>query len=116
MKKLYGSGKFEKCNCSNAANRQLLEVTIHSGEADAITQAQEKSVRFFIGDDLDARIIAERMSMQPIGVARLLFRLNADGDADDPYRLIQKLESDLNFRISNLVIQEAAAKASEPIG
>lgn len=116
MKKLYGSGKFEKCKSSNLQNRQLLEVTVHSGEADAITQAQERSAGFFIGDDLDARTVAERMSIQPIGVARLLFRLNADGDADDPRRLIQKLRRDLDFRISNLVIQEASAKASEPIG
>jgi predicted nucleic acid-binding protein len=115
MKKLYASGKFEKCKSSNVQNRQLLEVTIHSGEADAITQAQERNARFFIGDDLDARTVAERMSIQPVGVARLLFRLSVDGDADDPHRLIQKLRRDLNFRISRLVIQEAAAKASEPI-
>jgi predicted nucleic acid-binding protein len=116
MKKLYVSGKFEKCKCSNVQNRQILEVTIHSGEADAITQAQERNARFFIGDDLDARTVAERMSIQPVGVARLLFRLSVEGDANDPRHLIQKLRRDLGFRISNLVIQEAAAKASEPIG
>ncbi len=116
MRKLYSSGKFEKCKSSNDQNRQLLEVTIHSGEADAITQAQERNVRFFIGDDLDARTVAERMSIQPVGVARLLFRLNVDGDADDPRRLIRKLQRDLNFRISNPVIQEASAKRWEPIG
>jgi predicted nucleic acid-binding protein len=115
MKKLYSSGKFEKCKCSNEQNRRLLEVTIHSGEADAITQAQERNMRFFIGDDLDARTVAERMSIKPIGVARLLFRLNIDGDAEDPHRLIRKLQRDLNFRISNLVIEEALAKATEPI-
>jgi predicted nucleic acid-binding protein len=115
MKKLYSSGKFEKCKSSNIQNRQLLEITIHSGEADAITQAQERSVHFFIGDDLTARTVAERMSIQPIGVARLLFRLSIDGDAADPHLLIQKLQRDLNFRISNLVIQEAAARALEPI-
>jgi predicted nucleic acid-binding protein len=116
MKKLYLSGKFEKCKTSNTQNRQLLEVTIHSGEADAITQAQERSARFFIGDDLRARTVAERMSIQPVGVARLLFRLSVEGDADDPHRLIQKLRRDLGFRISNIVIQDAVAKASEPIG
>jgi predicted nucleic acid-binding protein len=115
MRKLYGSGKFEKCKSSNVQNRQLLEVTVHSGEADAITQAQERSARFFIGDDLDARTVAARMSIQPVGVARLLFRMNVEGDADDPRRLIQKLRRDLDFRISNLVIQEASAKASQPI-
>lgn len=115
MKKLYSSGKFEKCKSSNEYNRKLLEWTIHSGEADAITQAQERSVRFFIGDDLDARAVAERMSIQTVGVARLLFRMSADGDAGDPYSLIQKLQRDLRFRISKPVIQEAAAKASEPI-
>jgi len=116
MKKLYGSGKFEKCKISNQHNRQLLEVTIHSGEADAFTQAQERNVGFFIGDDLDARTVAERMSIKPVGVARLLFRLHVDGDAGDPHRLIRKLRRDLNFRISNSVIQEALAMASEPIG
>lgn len=115
MKKLYGSGRFEKCKSSNTQNRQLLEVTIHSGEADAITQAQERSTRFFIGDDLDARLVAERMGIQPIGVARLLFRLSVDGDADAPHRLIQKLRRDLGFRISPLVVQEAAEMALEPI-
>lgn len=115
MKKLYTSGGFEKCTSSDLLTRQLLEITLHGGEAEAIAQAQERNALFFIGDDLNARIAAERMGIQPVGVARILFRLSVDGDAGNPYDLIRKLQRDLDFRISNLVIQDAAEKAAEPI-
>jgi len=48
-------------------------------------------------------------------VARLLFRLERDGEIEDARKLIKRLKKELRFRISEDVIKEASRKAEEPI-
>jgi hypothetical protein len=55
------------------------------------------------------------MSIQPVGVARILFRLQRDGQIEDAGKLINRLKRELKFRISEDVIKEASLKTEEPI-
>jgi len=88
---------------------------LEEGEAESIIQAQEKGADRVILDEKKARRVASNMSIQPVGVARLLFRLQLDGHIEDARKLINKLRRELKFRISEDVIKEASLKAQEPI-
>jgi hypothetical protein len=55
------------------------------------------------------------MGIQPVGVARLLFWLQRDGQVEDARKLIHRLKRELKFPISEEVIKEAALRADEPI-
>ncbi len=67
-------------------------------------------------DEKKARSVASNMSIQPVGVARILFRLQRDGQIEDAGKLINRLKRELKFRISEDVIKEASLKAEEPMG
>jgi len=88
---------------------------IEEGEAESIIQAQEKGADRVILDEKKARGVASNMSIQPVGVARLLFRLQRDGQIEDARKLINRLKVELKFRISEEVIKEASLRAEDPI-
>jgi predicted nucleic acid-binding protein len=117
MKALYASGKFVKCKSANDTNRRILEgdKNINAGEADALTQAQERNILVFIGDERAARLVARNMDKRPVGTAGILARLHLEGLAGDPRELIQKLRRDLNCHISAKVVEDAIKTAFEPI-
>ena len=117
LKALYKSGLFRKCRTSNVTNRRLLELqeNIHLGEADAITQAQEQDIRFFIGDEVAARRVARNMGIRPLGTALILWKLDFQDLSDDPRRLVRRLRRDRNCRITDKVVEEARRSASEPL-
>ena len=62
-----------------------------------------------------ARRIAERMGKKPVGTLRLLARLNLEGRAPELHVLVRKLRSDLEFRASDEIVQQAIDLAAEPI-
>ncbi len=115
LNKLYGTGLFQRCSVGNRTNVLLLMPELEEGEAESITQAQEKGADRVILDEKKARRIASNMSIQPVGVARLLFRLQRDGQIEDARKLINRLKKELKFRISDDVIKEASLKAEDPI-
>jgi uncharacterized protein len=115
LNKLYQTGFFMKCGVADETNVSLLRVELHEGEAEALIQAQEKSAMFFVGDEKRAREIAEKMGLTAVGTVRILARLNQDGLAAEPKSLVRKLRRDLRFRISDRVVEEAIAIATEPI-
>ena len=88
---------------------------LNEGEAEAIVQAQERGAKALIVDEKLARKIGNRMGIKPVGTARILARLHLEGFADDPRRLIRKLRLDLECRITDSVVEEAVARAHEPI-
>ncbi len=115
LNKLYETGLFQRCSAGNRTNVLLLMPELDEGEAESIIQAQEKYADRVILDERKARRVASNMSIQPVGVARLLFRLQRDGHIADARKLINRLKKELKFRISEDVIKEASLKAEEPI-
>ncbi len=115
LNKLYGTGLFQRCSVGNRTNVRLLMPELDEGEAESITQAQEIRADRVILDEKKARSVASNMSIQPVGVARILFRLQRDGQIEDARKLINRLKRELKFRISEDVIKEASLKAGEPI-
>ncbi len=115
LKKLYQTGLFEKCLCGDRYNVELLAREIDGGEAEALVQAQEKAAQFFVADETRARQIGERQGLIAVGTVRILARLCLEGYAEDTHVLIRKLRrSDLKFRVSDAVVNQAIAKRSEP--
>jgi predicted nucleic acid-binding protein len=100
---------------ANETNVSLLRAELGAGEAEAIIQAQEKDAAYFIGDEKRARENASNMGRKVVGTVRVLARLNLEGKAPDVYGLIRKLRRDLQFRASDYIVEQAIAKADEPI-
>jgi predicted nucleic acid-binding protein len=94
---------------------QLLQAELHRGEAEALIQAQEKQALYFMGDERRARVIALRMGTKPVGTLRLLARLNIEGRAPELFGLVRVLRRDLEFRVSDEIVQAAIDLAAEPI-
>ena len=117
LRRLYERGRFDRCP---TADHTLVELHrlggMGAGEAEALAQAQERSVRFVIVDDLAARRVVENVGMTAVGTVRLLARLERQGYLEDTRALVRKLERDLHFRIVRRVIDEAIRMADLPIG
>jgi predicted nucleic acid-binding protein len=114
IRKLYASRLFERCVVADEARIELLR-DLDPGEAEALAQAQDKGASFFIGDDKSARAIAEKRRLKPVGTVRILAKLHWDKFADDPRLLVGRLQKGLKFRVTQMVVNEAMAKAHEPI-
>lgn len=115
LNKLYDTRIYKRCLGADRTNVRLLMPPLNEGEAEGIIQAQENGIDHVIFDEREARKIATRMGITTIGVARLLFRLERDGQIEDADKLIKKLEKELKFRISQEVVEEARIKSDEPI-
>ena len=115
LNKLNRTGFFTRCMAADKYNVQLLQAELHKGEAEALIQAQEKQAPYFIADEKRARVIAERMGRKAVGTLRLLARLNLEGRAPELPGLVEILRRDLDFRVSEEVVQQAIDLAAEPI-
>ena len=109
LRKLYQTSVYERCACADKYSVQLLERDLGSGEAEALTQAQEKEAGFFVADEIRARTIAERRGLRLIGTVGLLARLSREKLAEDTHALVQKLRRDLKFRVTDAVVSRAIA-------
>lgn len=114
LNKLYATGLFMRCKGADAVRIKLLQ-ELHEGEAEALAQAQDKSAGYFVADEKHARTIGQNMGLQPIGTVRLLARMHIERYAPETRSLVQKLRRDLQFRVSDDVIEHAIREASEPI-
>jgi len=115
LNKLYRTGFFARCKTADAVNVELLRAELHRGEAEALIQAQERQAAYFIGDEKRARRIAERMGRRAVGTLGLLARLNLEGRAKELPVLVDILRQDLDFRVSDELVQRAIAFATQPI-
>ena len=115
LNRLYRDGFFTKCTSADIYNVQLLQAELDKGESEALIQAQEREALYFIGDDRRARDIAERMGRKVVGTLRLLARLSLEGRAPEILGLVMKLRRDLDFRVSDEIVQQAIDVAAEPI-
>ncbi len=115
LNRLYERSIFQRCSVADEWNKKLLMDELDEGEAEALTQGPERAARFFIADEKRAREIGRNKGLKPVGTVRLLARLHLEGHGLDPKVLVRKLRRDLRFRISDRVVDEAIAAASEPI-
>jgi hypothetical protein len=115
LNRLYRDGFFTRCMTVDAYNVQLLEAELDKGESEALIQAQEQQAPYFIGDDKRARGMAELMGKKAVGTLRLLARLNLEGRAPEVLGLVRVLRRDLEFRVSDEIVEQAIALAAEPI-
>ena len=115
LNRLYRAGFFTRCMTADIFNVQLLRAELDRGEAEALIQAQEKQALYFIGDERRARKIAARMGRKAVGTLRLLARLNLEGRAPEISGLVRILRRDLDFRVSDEIVQQAIDPAAEPI-
>jgi predicted nucleic acid-binding protein len=114
LNKLYQTGRFQRCMAADETNVRLLMDQLDEGEAEALVQAKEKAAGFFIGDEKRAREIGRLKGFKPVGTVRILARLHLEGRATEPLALVRKLRRDRNFRVSETVVNEAIAMASQP--
>ena len=115
LNRLYSTGFFTRCMTADPYSVQLLQPELHKGEAEALIQAQEIQAPYFIGDERRARTIAARMGRKAVGTLRLLARLNLEGRAPELPSLVRVLRRDLDFRVSDEIVQQAIDLAAEPI-
>jgi uncharacterized protein len=117
LTKLYATGFFVRCSAANETNVSILRAELDPGEAEALIQAQEKNAAYFIGDDRQARETASNMGQRVVGTVRILARLALEGTVPDVRKLVRDLRRDpnLKFRVSDEVLEEAIAKAGDPI-
>ena len=115
LNKLYRTGFFTRCKAADSYNVQLLQAELHKGEAEALIQAQEKQAPYFIGDEKRAREIAARMGRKAVGTLRQLARLNLENRAPELTSLVEILRRELDFRVSDEIVQQAIDLAAEPI-
>lgn len=115
LNRLYRSGFFTKCKTADSYNVRLLQAELDKGESEALIQAQEKLALYFIGDDRRACGIAERMGRTAVGTLRLLARLNLEGRAPELTDLVRILRRDLDFRVSDEIVQKVIDLAADPI-
>lgn len=115
LQKLYKTGLFVRCTIADKVNVELLRHELDSGEAEGLIQAQERNAVAFIGDETRARKVGVNLGLKPIGTVRLLARLHLEDRADETTVLARKLRRDLNFRVTDEILQAAIALAPEPI-
>lgn len=115
LRKLYEGGFFVRCNVADTTNVRLLRADVDEGEAEALIQAQERGAAFFIGDDKRAREVGKNLGLTCVGTVRILGRLSIQHQAGDARVLIRKLRRDVRFRVSDKVVDEAIAIATQPI-
>jgi hypothetical protein len=60
-------------------------------------------------------MIAVRMGRKAVGTSRFLARLNLEGRTPELQGLVQVLRGELDFRVSEEIVQQAIDLAAEPI-
>jgi len=115
LRKLYSTAIFERCTSADPYGVDLLLATLDPGESEALVQGQEKQARYFIGDDREARKTCAGYGLTAVGTVRLLARLHLEGQAESPIALVRKLRRDLDFRVTQQVIDQAISLAPQPI-
>jgi predicted nucleic acid-binding protein len=114
LNKLYSHGFYQRCFVKDPTRILTLHF-LDSGEAEAITQAQELEATHLVIDEQRARKIGRGMGFQLTGTVGIIARLQKQGLAGDTHRLVAKLRRELNCRITHEVVELAIEKASEPI-
>lgn len=83
------------------------------GEAEAISLALEMSGGIVLLDEKDARLIAARYNLKPLGTVGILIKAKKQGKITELKNELDKLINEGNFRISSDIYNLALKEAGE---
>jgi hypothetical protein len=91
---------------------QKLEAELQLAEAEAIVLAQEFNAQLLI-DERAGRLVADRLGIAHLGVIGLLVRGRQKGIVTNVVPLVLRAREELNFFVSDAVIDEVRRIADE---
>jgi hypothetical protein len=91
---------------------QKLEAELQLAEAEAIVLAQEFNAQLLI-DERAGRLVADRLGIAHLGVIGLLVRRKQKGIVTNVVPLVLRAREELNFFVSDAVIDEVRRIADE---
>lgn len=95
-----------------AAVRRFL-VELDPGESEAITLALELRAEAILIDEAEGRAVARRQGLRTIGVLSVLVRAKAEGIISAVRPLIDRLQNELDFRVSDSLRATILRRAGE---
>jgi predicted nucleic acid-binding protein len=90
----------------------LVQATLHKGEADAIVLATELQAERLVMDDQDARRFADRCGLQTVGTLGILLTAKKDGKIASLQAEIERLLA-LGFRVNPRLVTAVLQSAGE---
>lgn len=90
-----------------------LRISLGKGEASSIVLAKELEGSLLIIDEKRGRKIARKMSVNIIGSLGILLKAKAKGVINSVGSVIEKIETETNFRIANSIKEELLKRAKE---
>jgi uncharacterized protein len=86
---------------------------LHPGESEAIALALEPKATHLLIDERDGRIMAAAAGLVPLGVLGLLIEAKKAGLIPLVRPLVERLMSEIDFRVTASVLQQALPLAGE---
>jgi len=90
-----------------------LQVDLDAGEAEAIALAKEVGADLLLVDEMRARAFANRLQIQITGALGVLLQAKSRGLIQQVHPLIDQLEIEIDFFVSDELRQEVIRRAAE---
>ena len=106
----------EFLQCRSVSNVNLVgrfRSELDLGEAEAIALAQETHAEILLVDELKGRRVAEREGIPIIGLMGVLLQAKRDGLIDSVRPLIERLQTEADFRLSAAFKEATLKRANE---
>jgi predicted nucleic acid-binding protein len=92
---------------------QALEIELDSGEAEAIVLALDKKAKLLLIDERRGRNVACRFDLKVVGVIGVLVEAKAKGYIKALNPLLERLQIDAGFRLSDALVKRVLQEAGE---
>lgn len=92
---------------------QLLLADLEQGEAEAIALAHETDADIILLDERDARRAARRLGLRPLGTIGILIWAKQSGRVSNLREVLDKLQAEGNFRMSQTLYERALREVGE---
>jgi uncharacterized protein len=96
----------------SAASRALM-LDLDSGEAEAIALALQEGIGRVLIDEHDARTVARRLGLTPVGLLGVLLAAKRIGDLDSVEKTMRKLQDEAGFHIAKDLFESLLREAGE---
>ena len=107
------AGWIETKKIKNVNLVSAFDESLDKGEAEAITLALELSADLILLDEKDARLIAEKYKLKPLGTVGILVLAKKKNNIDNLKSELDKLINEGNFRISKDIYLRALKETGE---
>lgn len=92
---------------------RAIEASLDDGEAAALVLALEKAADFVLIDERKGRLYAKRLGLKPVGVLAVLTAAKEQSLVPAIRPLIERLQLELQFRLSDQLISEVLRGVQE---